>query len=111
MSSIPESPGGVRSVGDLLADGDIRGIMRACHTRSLEREGIPMILGLVDERRSIPGNTDAAQLAAGSALEEALTAYHRELVPFARDDDEGALITAMQVVAVAHFEPEYGTHR
>lgn len=110
MSGVPDPPSGARSVGELLAAADIRGIMRACHARSLEREGIPMVLGLVDERRRIPVNTDAAQLAAGSAFENVLTAYHRELVPFARDDDEGALITAMQVVAVAHFEPGYGTH-
>ena len=97
-----------RSLDELLAAGDIHGIMRACHTRNLEREGIPMVLGLVDERRSIPRNTDDAQLAAGAVLAEALISYHRELVPFARDDDEGALVTAMQVVAFARFDPVTG---
>ncbi len=94
-----------RPLDEMLAAGDIHGIMRACHARNLEREGIPMVLGLVDERHSIPRNADAAQLAEGAALAGALTAYHRELVPFARDDDEGALITAMQVVAFTRFEP------
>ena len=31
--------------------------------------------------------------------------YSAALVPFARDDDEGAVITAMQVVAYTHFAP------
>ena len=99
------------SIDDLIAAGDIQGVMRVCHARHLEREGIPMVLGLVDERREIPRNTDAAQLASGTAIRDLLREYYSELVPFSRPDDEGALITAMQVVAFTHFEPDAAESR
>lgn len=93
------------SAAQLLADGDIVGLMRACHDRRLEREGIPMVLGFVDERRAIPVNTDAAQLEEGAAFAEVFDRYTAALVPFARVEDEGAVITAMQVLAYTHFAP------
>ena len=93
------------SAAQLLAAGDILGLMRACHERRLEREGIPMVLGLADERGAIPAATDAAQLAEGAALADVLDRYADALVPFARPGDEGAVITAMQVLAYTHFAP------
>lgn len=99
------------SIDDLIAAGDIQGVMRVCHARHLEREGIPMVLGLADERGEIPRNTDAAQLASGTAIRDRLREYYGELVPFSRPDDEGALITAMQVVAFTHFEPDAAESR
>lgn len=89
----------------LLAAEDIRGLMRACHDRRLEREGIPMVLGLADERRALPANPDAAQRAEGGRYADVFDRYSAALVPFARDDDEGAVITAMQVVGYTHFRP------
>lgn len=94
------------TAAELLANGDIIGLMRACHDRRLEREGIPMVLGFVDERRSIPVNTDPAQRAEGQAFLDVFDAYSAALVPWARDDDEGAVITAMQVLAYTHFAPD-----
>ncbi|MGO7984128.1 hypothetical protein ACC691_40530, partial [Rhizobium johnstonii] len=61
----PSSHEGEPSAAALLEAGDIVGLMRACHDRRLEREGIPMVLGFVDERRSIPAADNAAQLAEG----------------------------------------------
>lgn len=88
----------------LLAAGDITGLMRACHDRRLEREGIPMVLGLADERGiDLPACTSAEQLAEGAAFAGVFARYSEALVPFARADDEGAVITAMQVVAYTHF--------
>lgn len=101
----PASHDGEPSAAALLAAGDITGLMRACHDRRLEREGIPMVLGLADERRPLPANTDAAQLAEGAAFAAVLDRYAEALVPFARRDDEGAVITAMQVLAYTHFAP------
>ena len=92
-------------IAELLAAGDIQGVMRAGHERRLEREGIPMILGLADETRSIPVSTDAAALATGAALTAVIDRYADALVPFARPDDEGAVITVMQVLAMTHFDP------
>ena len=51
-------------------------LLRACHDRRLEREGIPMVLALVDER---PGRTlaiadDAAACGEGAAYADLLAA-------------------------------------
>jgi len=93
------------STARLLADGDIVGLMRACHDRRLEREGIPMVLGIADERGVIPSAPDRAQLEEGRAFAEAFDRYRTALTPWARDDDEGAVITVMQVLAYTHFAP------
>lgn len=93
------------TAAQLLEAGDIVGLMRACHDRRLEREGIPMVLGLADERGSIPESTSSAQLAEGAAFADVFDRYSAALVPWARDDDEGAVITAMQVLAYTHFAP------
>src|SRR6218665_3806305 len=91
------------SAARLLADGDIVGLMRTCHDRRLEREGIPMVLGLADERGVIPSAPDRAQLEEGGAFAEVFDRYSAALIPWARDDDEGAVITVMQVPAYTHF--------
>jgi hypothetical protein len=101
----PSSHEGEPSPAELLDAGDIVGLMRACHDRRLEREGIPMVLGLADERGPIPTATAAAQLAEGAAFLDVFDRYSAALVPWARDDDEGAVITAMQVLAFTHFAP------
>jgi hypothetical protein len=101
----PSSHDGEPSAAALLEAGDIVGLMRACHDRRLEREGIPMVLGLADERGPIPIAGSAAQRAEGEAFLSVLDRYREALVPFARVDDEGAVITAMQVLAYTHFAP------
>ncbi|MFF2486043.1 hypothetical protein ACFVSU_06565 [Microbacterium sp. NPDC058062] len=102
----PSSHADEPTAAELLAADDIVGLMRACHDRRLEREGIPMVLGFIDERREIPPNTDVSQLAEGAAFADVFDRYSAALVPFARDDDEGAVITAMQVLAYTHFAPD-----
>ena len=84
-------------------------LLRACHDRRLEREGIPMVLALVDER---PGRTlaiaeDAAARAEGAPYADLLADYTRILTPptVLDEGDEGGLITAMQVLAYEHFGP------
>ncbi|MEU1972983.1 hypothetical protein ABZ477_15115 [Microbacterium sp. NPDC019599] len=101
----PSSHEGEPTPAELLAAGDIVGLMRACHDRRLEREGIPMVLGFADERGPIPVNADPAQRAEGQTFLDVFDRYSAALVPFARDDDEGAVITAMQVLAYTHFAP------
>ncbi|WP_435748937.1 hypothetical protein [Microbacterium sp. PMB16] len=96
---------GEPSAAALLEAGDIVGLMRACHDRRLEREGIPMVLGLADERGAIPAAVSESQRAEGTAFLAVLDRYREALVPFARVDDEGAVITAMQVLAYTHFAP------
>lgn len=101
----PASHAGEPSAASLLEAGDITGLMRACHERRLEREGIPMVLGLADERRPIPVAPTDAQRLEGGTFAEVLDRYAAALVPFARPDDEGAVITAMQVLGFTHFAP------
>lgn len=101
----PPSHDGEPSAAVLLEAGDIVGLMRACHDRRLEREGIPMVLGLADERGPIPVAASDAQRDEGIAFLAVLDRYRDALVPFARVDDEGAVITAMQVLAYTHFAP------
>lgn len=101
----PSSHDGGPSAAALLEAGDIVGLMRACHDRRLEREGIPMVLGLADERGPIPVAGSEAQRAEGQELLAVLDRYRDALVPWARDEDEGAVITAMQVLAYTHFAP------
>ena len=86
-----------------------RELLRACHDRRLEREGIPMVLALVDER---PGRTlaiapDAEARTEGAAYADLLADYTRILTPptVLDEGDEGGLITAMQVLAYEHFGP------
>lgn len=90
-------------IDDLIAAGDIQGVFRAGHERRLEREGIPMILGIADERGSVPVVEDAPQRAEGAALERVAEDYFQRLTPWARADDEGAVITTLQVLAMTHF--------
>ena len=99
----PASHAGEPTAAQLLEAGDIVGLLRACHDRRLEREGIPMVLGFADERGPIPVNVSDDQRAEGGRFAEVFDRYSAALVPFARDDDEGAVITAMQVVAYTHF--------
>ena len=90
---------------DPCVTGDPVALLRACHDRRLEREGIPMVLGLADERGEIPVSTSAEQRGEGAALAEQRDRYVAALVPWARENDESAIITATQVLAFTHFDP------
>lgn len=87
---------------------EARTLLRECHSRRLDREGIPMVLALVDERRPITIAQDALSRAEGGRYAELLEAYTELLTPTSvfAEDDEGGVITAMQVLAYHHFEPE-----
>jgi hypothetical protein len=89
-------------------DAEILEVMRASHERRLEREGIPMFIGLVDERGTIPDAASDAQRAEGTALAAIVERYHEALAPWARPDDEGALINAMQLASYTHFDGAAG---
>ncbi|MRX44762.1 hypothetical protein [Agromyces kandeliae] len=101
----PSSHEGEPSAAELFEAGDLIGLLRACNDRRLEREGIPMVLGLADERGAIPAAATAEQLAEGRAFAEGFDLYANALVPWARDDDEGAVIVAMGALGFTHFAP------
>ena len=80
-------------------------LLRSCHSRRLDREGIPMILELSDERDGAVVATGDAARKEGAAYADLLEAYAQVLTPASafRPDDEGALITVLQVLAYASF--------
>lgn len=80
-------------------------LLRDCHTRQLDREGIPMVLALVDERGTMPQGTDQSRTE-GTQYADLLGVYAELVVPAPafRATDEGGLITAMQILAYAHFD-------
>lgn len=102
----PVSPPAPLTTGQMSEAEDFMTVLRACHERRLEREGIPMVLGLCDERGAIPANTDDRQRAEGTRYADQFDRYSSSLVPWAREDDENAVIAAMQVVAYSHFAPD-----
>ncbi|MFN8193738.1 MAG: hypothetical protein U0R80_05560 [Nocardioidaceae bacterium] len=87
---------------------EAQALLRDCHTRRLDREGIPMVLALVDERRPISIASDASSRREGARYAELLASYTELLCPAEvfPEDDEGGVITAMQVLAYEHFLPE-----
>jgi len=80
-------------------------LLRECHTRRLDREGIPMVLALVDERDAMPRMMSPQSHAEGAVYADLLGEYATLLTPTEvfRRADEGAVIVAMQVLAYAHF--------
>ena len=68
--------------------------------RSRNREGIPMIVALSDERRPLPVVEDADVLRDGAALADRFTSIRRALAPSMPDADNGGVISAL--VTVAH---------
>lgn len=82
-------------------------LLRSCHNRRLDTEGIPMVLALVDERRPPTASARDAARREGTHLADLLDTYARLLVPQPdfRPADEGSLITVLQVLSSAHFDP------
>jgi hypothetical protein len=81
-------------------------LLRSCHSRRLDREGIPMVVVLADERGETVVCADERARNEGAAYADLLEAYAEVLTPNTvfRPDDEGALITVLQVLAYAHFQ-------
>ena len=78
--------------------------MRASHERSLEHDGIPMILGLSDVRgHAADADADDRLSEDGATYSKLVQHYRDQLVPWARDDDEGALINVLQVIGFTSF--------
>lgn len=67
-----------------------------------------MLLALVDERSALAIDDAAIARIEGSRYADLLRAYTELLTPESLfpADDEGGLITAMQVLAYEHFESE-----
>lgn len=83
-------------------------LLRECHSRRLDREGIPMVLALVDERKPLQIADSAVSRAEGTVYAELLAAYTELITPASvfAEDDEGGVIAAMQVLAYRHFDQQ-----
>ncbi|MFD7987009.1 hypothetical protein ACFV4M_27025 [Kitasatospora indigofera] len=83
---------------------DARAVLDACNERVLEREGIPMFLAFQFDGAGPAADEPA--LAEGAALAPLIAHYRETLSPGCADDDQAALIDVLQVMAIAHFEPQ-----
>lgn len=76
-----------------------RDTLRAAMTRASEREGIPMIVVLVDERHNMVGVTDPALLETGRLLSASVVKIRQNLAPTMSDGDNGGVISALVIAA------------
>ena len=77
---------------------------RACTARVLEREGIPVVLALVDRRRGAEA-TGPPPAPPEAGLVEVFDAYAAALAPGAADDDAAALYSVVELLGWAHVHP------
>lgn len=75
--------------------------VRAAQDRAMEREGIPMVLAMVDETGPGPA---VAHPGDGPRLAAALDEHRAALAPTRRDDDLGVVHTLLTVVAHRDFD-------
>ena len=91
----------------LLPVDDPAAAHRACTARELEREGIPVVLALVDRREDPPDTTRTAAAAAPEpGLVDVFDAYAAALSPGAADDDAAALYAVVELIGWAHVHPD-----
>lgn len=76
-----------------------RATLRAAMTRATEREGIPMIVALVDERRTMTRVVDAAVVETGQALAATVLEVRAELATTMPEGDNGGVISALVIAA------------
>ena len=100
MSDDELPPAGAGMPQDALA------LLRECQDRVLEREGIPMVLALVDEaagdrtQRPVP---DASAMHEGARLAALMDDLARELAPTGRDGDLGRVVMVLQALSYRDF--------
>jgi hypothetical protein len=83
-------------------------LLRECQNRALEREGIPMVLSLVDEVHEQPPPVQDWARADGQQIAAKLDNFRTALLPHSRNDDMGCVITVLQVGSYADFGREGG---
>lgn len=83
--------------------------MRGAQDRRFEREGIPMVLALFDERgpdARLPDVTEDEVLREGAVYSGIVDRYREQLFPHARDTDLWPAIVVLQALSYAHLYPE-----
>lgn len=77
----------------------VLGTLREAMARVQHREGIPMVVVLVDERRPLPTTTPAGVRTEGLALAARVQEIRRAVAPTMREDDNGGVISALVIAA------------
>jgi len=76
--------------------------LRRAQDRAFNKEGIPMILALVDERSGAT-RPPAPTSGEGAGLADRMGVAKTALLPTARDDDMGGVISVLQAVSFTDF--------
>lgn len=87
---------------------DPRHVMREAHDRRFEREGVPMVLALFDERtpgRDLPAAAEVDVRRQGEHYADTAGDFARTLFPQARDTDLASSIVVLQALAYSGFAP------
>lgn len=87
---------------DMTPVADPRAAAAECERRALEREGIPVVLALVDERADPVRCTDQAAKAEGARFAALFETYRAALVPDADDHDAAAVYSVVALIGQAH---------
>jgi hypothetical protein len=85
-------------------------VLRGSQDRSLNREGIPMVLALVSETEApLPEVTDPGVLTDGARIADRARETWTGVAAHQRDDDMEVVVTVLHAMAFAEFDA--GTER
>ena len=93
---------------------DAHQAMRDAQDRRFDREGVPMVLALFDERvgdRALPAVPAASVRHEGARYADIAGDFARALFPQARDADLASSIVVLQAMAFSRFAPAGATVR
>ena len=83
----------------MLDDRSIMSTLREAMARARHREGVPMLVALVDERGAMPETVDPGLRAEGAAIAARVDAIRATAAPTMRDGDNGGVVSALAVAA------------
>jgi len=92
----------VRPPVDMTPVADPRAAAAECERRALEREGIPVVLALVDERPQPVRCTDEPAQAEGAQFAALFETYRAALAPGADEHDAAAVYSVVALIGQAH---------
>jgi hypothetical protein len=98
---IPEEHS-MRPLPDMTPVDDPRAAAAECERRALEREGIPVVLALLDERPDPVRCVDEAAIAEGNRFAALFDTYRAALAPDADEHDAAALYSVVALLGQCH---------